>query len=283
MGSSMLTNKIKKIAYATVIAGAFFACAVPAVADMMIMPVRVIFKDGERMRGISAINTGNTQALYRLELSHKRQIRNGSYQDLEGPLDPNLDMSKWLVFSPRQVDLPPQGKQAIRMSLRRPPDLPDGEYRLHAKLTRVSKDKTDRDAGVVSRRGAVPGYDVNVGFAVPVVLRKGKYDTTATIQNLKFIPSKSNDKDKRNQVTVEIHRKGKFSSMGKVIVYWSAGGEEKQVGVLNNVTIYPELDVRDVNVRLDEQVSGGSFRVVYEGTDADKGIKFDEKTFPFPG
>jgi hypothetical protein len=115
------------------------------------------------------------------------------------------------------------------------------------------------------------------------VLRKGKYDTTATIQNLKYIPAKSTDKDKRNQVTVEIHRKGKFSSMGRIVVYGAVGGEEKQVGVLNNVTIYPELDIRDVTVRLEEPVSGGNFRVVYEGTDADKGIKFDEKTFPFPG
>lgn len=281
----MLKYQKRKIAYLSAMAALLLTFIMPAAADMMIMPVRVIFKDGERMKGLSAINTGNTQALYRLELSHKKQIRNGSYQELEGPLDPNFDMSKWLVYSPRQVDLPPQGKQAIRMSMRRPPDLPDGEYRLHAKLSRVSKDKTDRDAGVVTRRGATPGYDVNVGFAVPVVLRKGKYDTTVSIQNMSYIQAKPTDKDKRNQVILELHRKGKFSSMGQVVVYWTpaGGGEEKQAGVLNNMTIYPELDIRDARVYLDEPVSGGTFRVVYQGTDADKGIKFDEKTFPFPG
>lgn len=233
------------------------------------------------MKTLSVFNNSPAQGLFRLELENKKQVKEGGYISLQPEEKPQYDMTEMLVYSPRQISLEPQGKQAIRLSLRRPAELPDGEYRTYARLTRVSKEATERDAGIVAPSKAKAVVGINVGFAVPVILRKGKYDTTARIVDPALIPANLKDKDPAPMVTFKVTRTGKYSALGRVQVLWTpAGGEERQVGLLNGVNIFPELAERDVKIKLqDKSVSGGQLRLVYSGTDADKGIVFDEKVF----
>lgn len=266
---------------------AFLACiisvaALPAVADMMLMPVRITFKDGDRMKTLSVFNTSVTQGLYRLELVNKKQVTSGGFVNLKPEEKPQYDLSEMVVYSPRQISLDAQGKQAIRLSLRRPPDLPDGEYRTYARLTRVSKEKTEHDAGI-KPGNAQAKVGINVGFAVPVVLRKGKYDTTAKLRNPQMMAPDPKKKDKRTRVKVEIARTGKYSAMGRIELTWvpPGGGDEVKIGELNGVNIYPELDMREALVPIQNNaIAGGQIKITYYGDDADKGIVFDQILMP---
>lgn len=259
----------------------FLAVPVPVAADILILPIRTVFKDRERMKNIAVVNKSDKAATFRMSLFYQEQTADGSYKKLDGPLNPAADFSKMMTFSPRQVSLPAYGKQAIRLALRRPADLPEGEYRVHLRLQRLDG---DQKVGLTGKNGKGVSLQmgINVGFAVPIILRHGKYDSAATISDPVFTRASADGKT-LPKVEFTINRTGKYSTLGKVEVFWTplSGGEEKKVGILNNANVFPELTKRSMKVSLnDKTISGGTLRIVYDGDDADAGLHFDEKSFP---
>lgn len=250
-----------------------------AMAGIMVMPVTVIFGERDRVKGITVVNRSNDQGTFKMALFYQRQVPEGGYIRQDTPTTP-VDIIKYVSFSPRLVTLDPQGKQSVRMSLKRPADLPDGEYRFHMK---VQQDNSGQVRLGTKAPDGKKGQDVmlqmSAGFAIPVIIRHGKYDADASIEDLRFVPSP--DGKKPSVVAMTLKRSGKFSTLGNVIVYWTppGGGEEKLAGFTNNVNIFPEITERSIAIGLTEKnIAGGTFRVVYEGALADKGITFDEKT-----
>ncbi len=276
-------HKLLKFAFLFVaLSGLVTGFSQTARSDLMIMPVYAMFTDRSRTADITLVNTSDEEAVFRLGWLYQRQNEDSTYTQQETPIDPALDFQKSVFFSPRQVTLPPSGKQNIRLSLRRPADLPDGEYHAHLRMQSVGSN--DRSINTPPpKEGVTVGVGVNIGFAVPVFVRVGKYDATATIVEPTFMPPPKPDAFPKLQMYLE--RSGKHGTMGKVDVFWTpAGGKEKKIGTLNNVNVFTEVTRRRVQLTLTEKsVPNGIVRVVYEGTGPDKGIKFDEKTFPVGG
>ncbi len=273
-----------KIILALALIGALLLpAALPAFADIMIMPIRIVFGSRDRMQDIMLFNSANdSTGTYTLSWIYAQQTETGGYKKLDHPLNPELDPETAILFSPRQVTLPPGSKQRVRMSLRRPPDLPDGEYRAHLNLKNMAR---QRVASGKTKEGANIGVGMNVGLAVPVIIRQGPYDGTATIGQPHFNPG-SPDGKTPPQIIFFISRGGKFSTIGNVKVYWMPpdGGEEKLVGVQNAVNIYPEVPRREMTIPLREKrIVGGKVHIIFEGDGPDKGITFDEKIFPVGG
>src|SRR3989338_4393378 len=86
-------------------------------ADILLMPPFVTFKDRERMQDIMVLNTAKKTGTYRMSWVHNRQNPDGSYTAQATPVDPVFDPQTMIVFSPKQVTLPPGERQRIRMSL----------------------------------------------------------------------------------------------------------------------------------------------------------------------
>lgn len=248
-------------------------------ADIMILPIRTVFKDRDRTKTLTVANTSDKAATFQLSFYNQRQIPSGGYEKQDAPINPDYDLSKLIMFSPRQVDLEAGGKQSIRFSLRRPANFPDGEYRVHLKLKRIGH--SGPMLPTVNQKGATGKVSMNIGFSVPVIVRQGVNDAKAKIVEPKLTRGSADGK-KPPAVEFFLDRTGKFSTLGRVEVYRtpSGGGVETKVGILNDVNVYAETPRRSVSVGLsDKSITGGTFRIVYEGDDADKGILFDEKTF----
>ncbi len=275
---------MKKLSYAlmaAVLCAMTFGAVTTTSADMLLMPPRVVFKDSDRMKTLTVVNTSTKSATYRLTFMHQKQREQGGYDKLDGPLNPEFDLAKMLVFSPRQVNLDPAGKQGVRLSLRRPENLPDGEYRVHVKVGRYETD----DDRKISAKGQTVGLGFNIGFAVPVILRKGKYDTTAKIVETKYLPRTNSAQGvEPPKLQIKIKREGKYSATGALKVFWrpSANAEEEQVGIQNMVNVFPEINNRVVAVQLKKDITGGVFHVRFEGEDLDKDVLFDDMTAPGP-
>ncbi len=252
-------------------------------ATLMIMPIMTVFTDRDRSADITVVNTVDQDATFRIGWRYQRQNELGSYDILTGPLDPEHDPAKMLVFSPRQVFLPGNSKQKIRVSLRRPPDLPDGEYRIHLLMQRIGKpDAPVKPRNQKGPQGITPQLSMNIGYALPVLIRKGKYDAAAAIVNPKFIPAKGKTPP---ELEMYLNRTGKYSTLGAIRIYWTPPGQaEKEIGRLNNVNVWSETSRRQVRVALKEtNIVGGTVRVTYIGDGPDKGVTFDEKAFPVGG
>lgn len=254
-----------------------------AAGGLLIMPIRVMFKDRDRTGNVTLVNTGADDAMFKVVTQSQKQREDGSYEIMKEAFDPAADLAPMLVYSPRQITLAGGGKQRIRLSLRRPPELADGEYRTHMLMTNYGK--TD----AVSSRKAPAGklaiqLGMNVGYSLPVILRQGAYDTAVSIDDVQFIPS-DGKKDSKPQLKVTMTRSGKFSSIGKITVLWTPpGGAEENAGIANNINIFPEVTRRVATFPLlNENVRGGSVRLIYEGDGPDKGVVFDDKSFPIGG
>ncbi len=258
-----------------------------AQAQTMIMPTRVTFENRDRSAEITLFNPSNQNPVtYKLMWLNRALTEDGNFKTLDGPLNPEFDPETALLFSPRQVTLPPGGKQKLRISLRRPADLPDGEYRAHLNVQRQGGGTRDlRATGVPDGLNLKMG--MNFGIAIPVIVRQGgPYDTTATIGKPGFVPASADGK-KPAQIKFDITRTGKYSANGKVTVFWTPpGGKEQIIANRNNMKVYHEVDKLQVTLPLRKgvtRVTDGSLRIVFEGEDPDDGIKFDEKIFPIGG
>ncbi|MCK4945291.1 MAG: hypothetical protein KAS59_03410 [Alphaproteobacteria bacterium] len=246
-------------------------------ADLTITPTRIVFLDRGRSAIIELLNITDRTNVYRMNWMEMKATESGRYE--MAPIDdknPN-SVGKMVIFSPRQVTIEPHGHQVIRLSLRRPADLPTGEYRAHLSITRLAKNalrrKQDPNAKDISM-----ALSVNLGFSIPVIVRSGKD------RDLKISLSSPELKMKGTKPTLnmDINRDaGKFSSYGLVEVYWKPNkGKEQKIGTLNNIALYPELQKRRVNIPLDQNPTDGKIKVVYLGKYESEGTKWAEKTFP---
>lgn len=256
---------------------------VPARADLTVMPIRVLFDERERSEELTIINTSQKTNTYRLEWGYRRMKEEGGYEHVDGPLDPVFDANKHMVFSPRQVTIAPGENQRVRLSLRRPPDLPDGEYRAHLMMKKIANGSEPKIGKGKSESGMSFQMGTNVGFSIPVIVRQGAYDGGATLSDPEFIaPARPEDS---HSLYMTVNRTGIHSIVFSLKAYWTPPGEEERmVGQINNVNIFTEIPKRRVGVVLTENnITSGTMRIVMEGVDELRGRVLDEKTFPVGG
>lgn len=250
-------------------------------ADLLITPLRAVFEGRERSQIITLINTSDKTHTYRMGWQLLKMQESGSYEVVETFTDSegqDLSAVKMLRFSPRQVTIDPQGRQRIRLSLRRSGELQDGEYRAHLTFTRLAKD-TPLDTSQFPERGQSVILQTNLAFSIPIIVRQGKAIPSVAIESPEFFPAQG--KDPRPRLSVRLKLSSNFSSFGRLRAYWQKprGGEE-EIGVLNNVSVFPEIEKRSAFIPLTKtNFASGRVRVVYEGLEEYAGVVFDEQVF----
>lgn len=252
-----------------------------AMGDLTLTPWRIVFGPRGRSATIELLNTSDRANTYRIGWMMQKATAEGRYDqipyDREKDKDPHT-VPNMVVYSPRQVTIEPHSSQVVRFSLRRPADLPPGEYRAHVTFIRMAdagQPDADEDTKTVQLQ-----LNVNLGFSVPVIVRQGEdKDLKISLSNPQLKPGKTGQ-----AFIIQINRDaGKFSSYGKMEAYWKPSkGEEKKIGEMNNVALYPELKSRSVliPVTAKDDLSGGEVRIVYLGQNESEGTIWAEKIFP---
>jgi fimbrial chaperone protein len=250
-----------------------------AQADLAITPWRVVFQTRDRSASVQLLNLTDHTNTYRMGWMIMKATAEGKYEMVMkvDNKDPH-SVANMVFFSPRQVTIEPHGQQVIRLSLRRPADLPPGEYRAHMTMTRLTKQETPQQDS--NAKGIELALNVNLGFSIPIIVRQGEdRDLKISLSNpeLKI-------QGKQTVLKLDINRDaGKFSSYGTIHIFWQMPkGKEQEVGTLTNIALYPELKTRHIAVPLTakENITTGKIRVVYEGKYESEGKTWAEKTFP---
>lgn len=236
-----------------------FQTASLAQSRIDITPRRVVIEARERSGEITLLNLGNDEGTFRIALLNYRQGEDGVYTRLESPLNPIFDPEQVLRLSPRQFTLPSQGRQKVRFSIRKPADLPDGEYRFHILATRMA------DFGPPSPIGQgekVAAMATNIATAIPVIVRHGQTQVSATITDLSYMPANAEGKP---EAKLTINREGNISTLGVLKAYWTpAGGQPQDVGTLANMNVFTDITKRFVAMPLKISLDGpGTLRIVY--------------------
>lgn len=251
-------------------------------ASLLITPTKIEFSQRDRSAKVSLVNTGKEAKTYKIFWREQYQAPDGSYKALTEEQTDFPIASSMLRYSPRQVTLAPGERQHVRIALRRPKELENGEYRSHLVFEALPNIKELQE-----RRGKETGIKMylNLAFSIPVIVRQGALDTKATLRKVELFNETINNKNYL-AVDLDVLRSGLHSVVGNFKIYWQDQGSstETEIAVLNKVAIYTERDSRVIKIRFNEHsMKDGVMRIEYLGVDNLQGVTlFDEKIIVSP-
>lgn len=256
-------NRLKWSVLAIIVA--FGATHAWAANELMVHPTRVVFEGNSRTAQIDLINSGSESAIYRVSLIQRRMTETGDFVPVEEPLPEENFADGMIRFSPRQVVLQSGVAQTVRLQLRKPPDLEQGEYRSHLlfqALPPVEEDATlpdeETEEELNIRLTAI--YSVSI----PVIVRHGDLSASVSIREIGLRENTDGTPD----VSFVLEREGTRSVYGDVTVYMKTGdGPERVVGRANGVAVYTPNSLRRARVPLpvlSNGVPSGRLRVTFE-------------------
>jgi hypothetical protein len=222
--------------------------SVPGVAyaagELMVTPTRIVFELRTRTAQVTLVNQGSDTSNFRISFVRQNMTEAGDFVEV-AESEAGLYSDPMIRFSPRQVSLPPGQSQVIRLQLRKPSDLVDGEYRSHMLFQALppSSSNSVNIAATDSTEGITIELIPIVGVSIPVIVRHGNLSSNATLSDPGIIPA--DDANSSPKIAVDINRKGNSSIYGDLRVSFTANGEEPVVvAQANGLAVYANIDRR---------------------------------------
>ena len=247
-----------------------------AAGQLMIAPTRVVFEGRDRSAQINVMNTGSATETYRISFVEKRMSKTGDFITIEKDEAGESVASNMIRYSPRQVVLPPGKSQTIRLMLRRPKDISEGEYRSHLYFQNIPKNSAKNVDQLVSDDNKQVKIELTpiVGITIPVIVRHGKTTVDSALQNMNLITP--NEEDPRTKLAFQINRQGNQSSYGDLTAtFIPNSGSKKIIGRANGVAVYLPNSYRKVQMLLNlekgQSLSNGKILMTYRERPEDGG------------
>ncbi|WP_174209031.1 molecular chaperone [Sphingorhabdus sp. EL138] len=219
-----------------------------AAGDLLVAPTRIVL-DGQRGTEIILNNIGSETATYRISLELRRMTAEGRLTEVS-PEDANeLEQAakEMIRYAPRRVTLPPNQPQAIRLGVRAPKDLADGEYRVHLLFRAIPKARS-----VTASPEQADGFSIALtpiyGVTIPVIIRQGNLSATAAIANARIEQG-----DEGKAFAFDLSRTGDRSTYGEIRVMKQ--GVNEPLLLVRGIAVYPELASRKVSLPVPPEVA----------------------------
>jgi hypothetical protein len=256
-----------------------------AMADLLVYPTRLVFEGNERAAQLDLNNSGKEQATYRIKVVNRRMTEAGGMVEVDKPAPGERFADEMIRFSPRQVVLAPGATQTVRVSVRKPAELPDGEYRSHLYFERVPEAGGSSDVEAKAAPGELGvQLRVLVGITIPVIVRQGKTDAAVTLSGLELHKGAA---EQPTTVAFVLNRTGNRSVYGDLgATFTPQGGKEQLVGKAAGVAVYTPNPLR--RGRLELQVPSGlalargTLRLTYRERPEVGGKLLAEAVLPIP-
>lgn len=249
----------------TIFSCCLLACAL-AEASLQVFPLRVVLSDKDRTAQLTLRHAGDQPKSYRISTVFYRMDEKGAMTRISQAAQvkpeerPALDFFR---YSPRQVKLTPQVEQTVRLVLRQPAGLEEGDYRAHIYFEEA--DDVVTDVATTENDKATFVLKARVAVAVPVIVRVGQPKNKVTLGQ----PKLSRDADGKQVLVFDLSQEGKAFAYGDFIAKVPAkdGAPERSIGLMLGVSSY--LPKREVRFPLKENFEGGGIRVEFVENKAD--------------
>jgi P pilus assembly chaperone PapD len=222
---------------ATALCIGFQPLAAEGAGDLLVAPTRLEM-DGFRGTEVILNNIGTETATYRISLELRRMTSDGQLVEVD-PTQANATETaalEMIAYAPRRVTLDPNQPQAIRVGVRPPANLPDGEYRVHMLFRAIP----DAKPATAANNGPANGIAIELrpiyGVTIPVIVRAGQLKAQAGIKDAHMF--REGD---REGLSVELTRTGNRSLYGDIRIL-KPGMDP--ILLARGVAIYPEIDHR---------------------------------------
>lgn len=284
-------SHVTRLSLAVVTASLFLSLApvqqavAQGAGNLIVAPTRVVLEGRTRSAQLTLSNTGSASATYRISIVNIRMNEDGSVTEITEPDEGQLFAEKLFRYSPRQITLAPGGTQAVRILLRKPKDLADGEYRSHIFFRAVP----DEAGQSVNQEVTSGGLQIRLipiyGVTLPIIVRHGKLEVSAALSELKVNPP--SETSPVPTLSFRISREGNRSAFGDLTATFKSGtGEETIVGQTQRLAVYTPNKSRVVSMplRVPEGVSlaNGELNLTYKTIEDEGGALMGEATLKLP-
>jgi P pilus assembly chaperone PapD len=212
--------------------------------DLLVAPTRVVL-DGARGTEVILNNIGAAPATYRITLELRRMRADGSLEDVAQSAATAAEATTigMISYAPRRVTLPPNQPQSIRIGIRAPQALPDGEYRAHM-LFRAIPDSKPAVASSGPKEGVSIALTPIYGVTIPIIVRQGNLSAKAAISDARI--QTGGDRD---TFSFALARSGTRSTYGRIRVI--KPGVDKPLIDARGIAVYAEVAERRVVFPID--------------------------------
>jgi P pilus assembly chaperone PapD len=247
----------------------FIATESMAGSQLMVAPTRLVFSDKERSSQVTIVNAGDEVATYRVSLVNKRMTLDGQVEDIKEARPGEQFADKMIRFSPRQVVLEPGQSQVVRLGLRKPANLKQGEYRSHMLFRAIPKN-TAKD---IQASGKTEGIRIQltaiIAISIPVIVRHGSTEATVTFTSASY--QKRQPKKDFSYLVLDLLRTGNQSIYGDFLAeFIDSNGVKKVVAQAKGVAIYTPGKERRVYLPLKipsgVELVNGKIQIFYRGS-----------------
>ncbi len=233
---------------------------------------RVVFEGPKRSEVLTLINASDEAETYRLLWRDMIMTPDKGLEAVEeGALPDNVKPAKdYIKYAPRRVTLGPNSSQQIRMALRMPSDVPDGEYRSHLWIRkeaaidklRVNEDGEREITGANKRSVEIV---LLPGITVPVIARKGNLEVRTGISD-----ASARRVGSEYLINFTLLREGQKSTYGDIDFICNPNGQTYELRAARGIAVYTELNAKPVNFKfkvVPEQPACRELRIRYVQTD----------------
>lgn len=232
------------------IASAISLSSTPAYAagDLLVAPTRVVL-DGQRGTEVILNNIGSETATYRISLELRRMTAGGRLENVSEEQANEVEKAAkaMIRYAPRRVTLPPNQPQAIRLGVRAPEGLADGEYRVHLLFRAIPKARSVTDQ-TVPDGGFTIALTPIYGVTIPVIVRYGNLQATAAIAN-----GRMEQNPDGQSFAFDLSRSGDRSIYGEVRI--TKPGVDEPVMIARGIAVYPEVAMRTVTLPVPPEIA----------------------------
>lgn len=248
----------------------FIGNALAGVGDLMVAPTRIIFEERDRSAQVNLINRGTEAATYRIEFVQMRMEEDGQLIEITEANENEKFANEIIRYSPRQIVLEPNIGQTIRLMLRKPKDLPAGEYRSHLLFYALPSEGVGDD---IERRQATDkeGFSVAITavfrISIPVIVRHGDLNAHFEISHLELLA------EEEPKINLRFDRQGNRSVYGDLDILFTPNGETEPhlLRHMKDFVLYTSNDTRtlDTELHIPDGLSlhNGILEAVFTGRD----------------
>jgi hypothetical protein len=236
-------------------------------ANLMITPTRIVFEDRMRTAQVTLMNNGTETGNYRISFINQNMTDDGKFEPVEEGAE-GMFSDSLVRYSPRQITLPPGQSQVVRLMLRKPRDLKDGEYRSHMLFQALPKPGKSSLESTLNKKADKITVEIIpiVGISIPVIVRKGNINSEVTLSNAKYIAGDQTNPKAR--IAIDMNRTGESSIYGDFrIMHTPKNGLPSVVGLSNGVAIYTPNTIRRYEIPLTGEpgvkITDGELRIVF--------------------
>lgn len=267
-----MRNLILKLLLIAIMLGSIPAYITPSEAqNILLAPTRVVLEGRKRKERLLVSNPSDAPVHYRVTVVNRRMLEDGSYVDIEQPMEDERFADQMVRISPRSFTVDSRSSQTVRIHARKPKGLEEGEYRSHIRVQAVPEATpavpVDGDKLQIQVR-------VNVGMTIPLIVRHGnELAYKVAINDVAIHTPEGSDKP---HLKALFTREGQRSSFGDIsVLYTNEQGEEYLLKFLPGLSIFYPNRRRIFDFPLDipegVTISKGSIKVVYREQDDEGG------------